>query len=51
MTTQNNSKVSGDTLQMFVCNRDSVNCKSQAFFSLALGKTLRDKCLIGTERD
>lgn len=48
---QNNSKASGDILQAVVFNRDLVNRKSQVFFSLALGKTLRDKCFIGSERD
>ncbi len=51
MTTHINSKVTCNVLWAFLCNQDSVSCKSQAFFTFALGKMMREKCLPGSERD
>lgn len=51
MTARINLKVTCNVLWAFLRNQDSVSCESQAFFIFALGKTMRDKCLIGSERD
>lgn len=51
MNPQKNSKASAEILLAFIYSRDLVNCKTYAYFSFSLGKSLRDKSFIGAERD